>query len=47
MRLAAWPAPLIDFGEGWARPKQPGVYARVGGNVLSEWTRSQAPTGVG
>ena len=47
MRTRGLTHPLIDFGKGCARPNQPGVYARVGGNVLSEWTRSQAPTGVG
>jgi trypsin len=35
-----------SFGEGCARPGKPGVYARVGDQVLREWIRSQAPNGV-
>ena len=35
-----------SFGEGCARPGKPGVYARVGDQVLREWIRSQAPDGV-
>jgi trypsin len=35
-----------SYGEGCARPGKPGVYARVGGDVLREWIRSQAPAGV-
>jgi secreted trypsin-like serine protease len=35
-----------SFGEGCARPGKPGVYARVGGDVLREWIRSVAPAGV-
>jgi secreted trypsin-like serine protease len=36
-----------SFGEGCARPGKPGVYARVGGDVLREWIRSVSPAGVG
>jgi secreted trypsin-like serine protease len=35
-----------SYGEGCARPGKPGVYARVGGDALREWIRSQAPAGV-
>jgi trypsin len=35
-----------SFGEGCARPGKPGVYARVGDDVLREWIRSVAPAGV-
>ena len=35
-----------SFGEGCARAGKPGVYARVGGNVLREWIRSVTPAGV-
>jgi secreted trypsin-like serine protease len=35
-----------SFGEGCARPGKPGVYARVGGDVLREWIRSVSPAGV-
>ena len=35
-----------SFGEGCARPGKPGVYARVGDQVLREWIRSQAPAAV-
>ena len=35
-----------SYGEGCARPGKPGVYARVGDQVLREWIRSQAPGGV-
>ncbi len=35
-----------SFGEGCARPGKPGVYARVGGDVLREWVRSVVPAAV-
>ena len=35
-----------SYGDGCARPGKPGVYARVGGDVLREWIRSVAPAGV-
>jgi Trypsin len=34
-----------SFGEGCARPGEPGFYARVGDTVLREWIRSPAPDG--
>jgi secreted trypsin-like serine protease len=36
-----------SFGEGCARPGKPGVYARVGDDLLREWISSLAPAGVG
>jgi secreted trypsin-like serine protease len=35
-----------SFGSGCARPGKPGVYARVGDQLLREWIRSHAPAGV-
>ena len=35
-----------SFGSGCARPGKPGVYARVGDQLLREWIRSQVPAGV-
>jgi trypsin len=35
-----------SFGDGCAEPGKPGVYARVGDQLLREWIRSQAPDGV-
>jgi trypsin len=35
-----------SYGDGCARPGKPGVYARVAGDALREWIRSQAPAGV-